>query len=169
MLDGSFLHFAILAAFAGLMTWAAVEDLRRYLLPNIISVAVVVLYPFYVWTAPAPVDWLWSLALGGGALAVGFLLFSRGWIGGGDAKLVAVVALWAGPDQFLRFLLVTALAGGALGIALLTIRRLRRAAPQAAVAGGATQPKSPTKLPLPYGVAIAFGGVTTVFGSLIGG
>ena len=65
MSNASLLHFAILAAFAGLMIWAAVEDVRRYLLPNLISVAVVGLFPFYVWTAPAPVDWLWSLALGG--------------------------------------------------------------------------------------------------------
>ena len=32
-------------------------------------------------------------------LVVTFVFFSRGWIGGGDAKLAAATALWLGFDQ----------------------------------------------------------------------
>jgi prepilin peptidase CpaA len=169
MLNASAIHLAVLAVFVGLMIWAAVEDARRFVIPNYISLLLVALYPAHVLLAPAPIAWMTALAIGAGVLAVGFLLFSRGYFGGGDAKLLAAVSLWAGPDQFLRFTLATALAGGVLALALLVVRRLRRATPQAALAGQGNESKSATQMQLPYGVAIAAGGLTAVLGSLIGG
>jgi prepilin peptidase CpaA len=57
-------------------------------------------------------------------LLVGFAMFSRGWIGGGDAKLMAAAALWLGCDSLLVYLVWTALLGGGLALLLLTYRRL---------------------------------------------
>jgi prepilin peptidase CpaA len=49
-------------------------------------------------------------------------MFAAGWIGGGDAKLFAVSALWLGWSGLPVFLMVTALAGGALAVLLLNAR-----------------------------------------------
>src|SRR5690606_17246076 len=56
-------------------------------------------------------------------LLAGFALFTLGWIGGGDAKLMAAASLWLGFDNLLVFLVWTALLGGALSLLILTYRR----------------------------------------------
>ena len=57
-------------------------------------------------------------------LVVGFAMFSRGWLGGGDAKLMVAAALWLGFEHLLPFLLWTAILGGGLAVLLLTYRRM---------------------------------------------
>ncbi|WP_262269893.1 A24 family peptidase [Microvirga yunnanensis] len=57
-------------------------------------------------------------------LAGAFLFFTMGWIGGGDAKLAAVTALWLGTEHTSDYILYTALFGSALTAALLGFRRL---------------------------------------------
>lgn len=63
-------------------------------------------------------------------LAVGYGLFCLGYLGGGDAKLLAVVGLWLGFAPSLLFVLYSALAGGVLaaGVGFLFITRLEAAA-----------------------------------------
>ena len=56
-----------------------------------------------------------SLAVGVGMLVVGAGMFALGWIGGGDAKLMAAAALWVGLRGLAPFAIYTALAGGAAG------------------------------------------------------
>lgn len=65
-----------------------------------------------------------SAAVAAGVLALGFILFARGWIGGGDAKLAAVTALWFGVDHTAAYLLYTALLGGVFTLILLQFRIL---------------------------------------------
>ena len=57
-------------------------------------------------------------------LAVAFIFFAQGWIGGGDAKLVAATALWFGFDHLLDYLIYASLFGGALTLAILQFRKL---------------------------------------------
>jgi prepilin peptidase CpaA len=57
-------------------------------------------------------------------LAVTFVLFARGWIGGGDAKLAAAIALWFGFEPLLPFLVYASLLGGGLTLLVLQFRRL---------------------------------------------
>lgn len=64
------------------------------------------------------------LAIGFGALAVGFAMFAAGWVGGGDAKFLAATALWMGWPNVVAFALMVALSGGGLAVALLTARRI---------------------------------------------
>jgi len=82
------LHLVALAGFAALMTAAAVEDVRRLVIPNAIVAGLCVLWPLQLASAPAI-----SLAGTAGAalcaaavFAAGALLFSRGLMGGGDVK-----------------------------------------------------------------------------------
>ena len=56
-------------------------------------------------------------------LVVTFGCFAAGWMGGGDAKLLAATALWFGPTQLLLdYLVLGAVFGGILTIALLLAR-----------------------------------------------
>jgi prepilin peptidase CpaA len=64
----------------------------------------------------------WSIVIAAGLLSVCFVFFARGWMGGGDVKLIAVAALWFGVDYTPAFLLYTALFGGALTLAVLRLR-----------------------------------------------
>lgn len=61
----------------------------------------------------------------GAALAVfllGFVCWRRGWLGGGDVKLLAAVALLVAPWRVPGLLAAIALAGGVLALAYLLLR-----------------------------------------------
>ncbi len=130
---------------------AAVEDLRRLVIPNTVVLGLCTLWPLQLAAAP-------DISLFGSAsaafcaaavFAVGIVLFSRGVVGGGDVKLLTAATLWAGPDLTPALLIGTAVLGGLLTLALLFPLALRAVfAPTAAV--GAAK-----RLPVPYGVAIA--------------
>jgi prepilin peptidase CpaA len=103
------------AAFTGLMAAAAVEDFRRLVIPNTIVAGLCVLWPLHLAATPS-FTLAGSLGAGGCAVAVflvGALLFSRGLIGGGDVKLLAVATLWAGPASTPALLIATAVFGEA--------------------------------------------------------
>jgi prepilin peptidase CpaA len=65
---------------------------------------------------------LLHLAAGAIVLVFAFVFFTRGWIGGGDAKLAAATALWLGFDHLMPYLLYASLFGGALTLLLLQFR-----------------------------------------------
>jgi prepilin peptidase CpaA len=162
------IHLGVVAAFAALLLFAAVEDGRRFIIPNTVSLGIAILYPAHVLTTATPVDWLGAVGVAGAALVIGMVLFARRLIGGGDAKLIAAVALWAGPQHFVPFFFVTTLTGAAISLALLAHRRWLRpvvATAGSAVGSGAGKPA----LDLPYGIAIAAGGVNLAVSFAIGG
>ena len=92
-------------------------------------------------------------------LLIGFCLFAANIIGGGDAKLLAAAALWAGWTELPSLLFYTALAGGALAIVMVVWEMLRSHAELTAGASPSALLKRAISLKpdLPYGVAIAFG------------
>ena len=59
---------------------------------------------------------------------IGFVFYTRGWIGGGDAKLAAATALWFGFDHFYDFVLFASVLGGVLTLLDLEISRVSVAA-----------------------------------------
>jgi prepilin peptidase CpaA len=134
------------------LTWAAVSDFRHFLIPNRISVFVAGGYLIAVAGMPMHA-WLAGLATGGAVLAAGTLLFARGFVGGGDVKLASVAALWAGPGLFSDFALATGIVGIALaGLMLSPLRRRLPAAPEG-------DPTTGLRQPMPFGVALAAGGL----------
>ena len=106
--------------------------------------------------------------MGAGALtlAIGFFMITRGWLGGGDAKLIAAIMLWAGPERAMEFVLVTTVAGGFLAVGLLFRNRLPHATVPS-LNGPEASPIAPSKRTIPYAVAIACGGLYVAF-TLIG-
>ncbi len=162
-----FLSHLTLLLFAGLLVWAAVTDVRRFLIPNRISLAIVVLYPAYVLMSDQPVDWLGAVVVFTLVFAAGAVLFALGITGGGDVKILAATSLWAGPEIVVEFLLVTAIVGGMLGfgkLAMVKYARMRLA--RCGEPEDAQQ--SISEQYLPYGVAIVAGGLFVVW-RLIGG
>ena len=147
-----------LTAFAGLLVWAAWSDLRDYLIPNRICLAVVAVFPVHVLATGAYEIVPGALAAAGATFAVGFALFAFRIAGGGDVKLMTGVALWAGPAQIGSFLFMTALAGGLLA-AFLAMRAWRHSA-DAVPDGAATLRLIAVRdTKIPYGAAIALGGL----------
>lgn len=149
----------------GVVTYAAVVDALTFEIADGVSFTIVA--AFAVWllagtpSADVAVDQLVGHLLTGGAVLLGgVLLFAAGAFGGGDAKMLSAVALWAGPEWIGLLLLLTALFGGFLCLALLMGR--------AAVRRAGTVP--PLLAPLltgetrvPYGIAIAAGTLTLFF------
>lgn len=98
-------------------------DLITMTIPNRISLFLVAgflaLAPFVGLT---PGQYLAHLVSGGAMLAIGILMFSQGWIGGGDAKLAAATALWLGFDHLVVYLLYASIFGGVLTLAMIRFR-----------------------------------------------
>ena len=147
-----------IAIFAVTVTFvaAAITDATTYLIPHRYPSAVALSFVFYAIGKPAPV-WYCGAAVAAAMLAIGVVLFDRGVLGGGDVKLLAAGALWSGVDQLPLMLLVTSLAGGALALAHLS--PLGRLMPARAGTPAVSDFRSRLQQPIPFGVAIATGGV----------
>jgi prepilin peptidase CpaA len=149
-----------LALALGLISAAALSDLASYRIPNRLVAPLAALYPPGALLDPAGLD-PWAPAVAALLLALGFALFAWGKLGGGDAKLLAAVGLWAGLADAPAFLLVTCLAGGALSLAALGPGRLA-ATYVAARVGALRLHQGLAAGQVPYGVAIAAGGLSVL-------
>jgi prepilin peptidase CpaA len=114
---------AAAAIFAFAMVYAGLTDLTTMRIRNNLCLwlfgSYAALAPFVGFTVE---QIAWSAAFAAGLLAVSFILFAFGWMGGGDGKLLAVTALWLGVDHAPAFLIYTGLFGGALTLAVLQLR-----------------------------------------------
>src|ERR1700722_7617575 len=91
---------AVLLIFPAGMALAASMDLLTMTIPNRLCVALVVGYFIMACLFGLPMHAvLFNISCGAVVLAVTFGLFSLGWIGGGDAKLAAAIALWLGESD----------------------------------------------------------------------
>ncbi len=156
----------VLMLFAGILVWAAISDLSRYVIPNRVCVALVVLYAAYAGAAPVTPDILGALLIATFVFAVGAAMFGAGLMGGGDVKLMTAVALWAGPTFAVPFIFTTAMAGGLLAMVILSPFGVWLPAPPVALFRAGLRPHR-AKQSMPYGVAIAVGGVCTAIDLLL--
>lgn len=137
------------------LLWAAASDLATMQIPNRISILLAAAFAPAAALAGHDMATLGlQLAFGAGALMVCAALFYFGVFGGGDAKLMAAVALWTGPAALAPFLFWTAVAGGGLAAVLIGLRRMRLAPAQPWAARLLTHGEG-----APYAVAIAIGGL----------
>src|SRR5260370_20089393 len=114
------LHAVLLTVFAVLMVAAAVEDFRRLTIPNLVPAALCLLWPaYFAATAPSLYGALAAIGCALAVFLVGAALFARGWLGGGDVKLLAAATLWAGPAGTPSLLILTGMLGGAPALFLL--------------------------------------------------
>jgi prepilin peptidase CpaA len=162
------LHLVPLAGFTGFMLTAGFEDLRRLIIPNRLTLAICLLWPLEMAAAwPGASAVIAALGCAAAVFTAGTVLFARGVIGGGDVKLLAAAALWAGPGGTPALLVGTALLGGVLALALLTPLGPRLAALRGAGAGEAAAALHDAKS-VPYGVAIAAASLIVTLPPLLG-
>lgn len=136
---------------------AAAKDLVSYTIPNWISLGLIGAFCLLAVVAGLePQSLVGHAGAGAVALLIGMGLFALGWIGGGDAKLLAACCLWFGWPDSEVFLLDTALAGGAFAVLLLVARGQMVRAVLPASPGWVGRLTTPGE-PAPYGVAIALG------------
>ncbi len=153
-----------LALFAGLLLIGAVSDVATMKIPNWVSIALAAGYVLFAAIAqPGWAPFGWHLLFGFGVLIAGFLLFQIGIVGGGDVKLIAAASLWTGLGAFGAFALWMAIAGGLLALILLIARKI--------VQPSETRPAFINRLlkprgGVPYGVAIAAGGIAAASAAL---
>lgn len=152
VLESTVLHLATLFVAAALFAAAAISDVRSYRIPNTLGAALVLLFPVFAATSPHPVAWPQNIAIFAVVSAVGFAAFWRGLVGAGDVKLLSAASLWAGPHFLAVLLFVMALAGGVESFVAAVAVFLKRSKNGGALAF--------RKVQIPYGVAIATGGVT---------
>jgi prepilin peptidase CpaA len=134
------------ATLALMLLWAAVVDIRTRTIANGLNLAIALMAPVFWWAMG--VD-LWPDAAIRVGVAVGvFLLFAAafhlGAMGGGDVKLAAALALWFAPGDTLFLIVIMSLAGGLLTLIVMIEHKLK---------------KNEGRPEVPYGVAIAFGGM----------
>ena len=146
MINGPFTEI-LLAGLAAILVFAAVVDIRTFTISNRLNLTVALLAPVY-WASVALSPWpdvAIQLALGAAVFTILAGAFYAGMMGGGDVKLAAALALWFSPVSTMKFLVFMSLAGGLLTLGYLAWHRAgkREGRPQ-----------------IPYGVAIAFGGLT---------
>jgi prepilin peptidase CpaA len=147
----------VLGIFAILVIGAAVRDLATFTIPNWISLALMLAFaPAALMAGVSLADIGVGFAVGAGVLALGAGMFALGWIGGGDAKLMASAALWIGLRGLAPFAVYTALAGGLLALGLLALRSAWLAPIVNAGPAWSKRLATPGES-APYGVAIAVG------------
>jgi prepilin peptidase CpaA len=145
MFNGVFTDL-LLIVLAAILIVAAVVDLRTFTISNRLNLTVALLAPVY-WVSIALSPWpdiAAHLAAGAAVFLLLAAAFYAGMMGGGDVKLAAALALWFPPLATIKFLVIMSIAGGLLTLAILGFHHLgkREGRPE-----------------IPYGVAIAFGGL----------
>jgi prepilin peptidase CpaA len=116
-------EFLVLVALPALLAAAAGWDMASFTIPNRLQIALLVAFMLFVAATGMNLSVLgWHLLAGLAGLLIGFGLFAAGWIGGGDAKLFAAVALWLGFRDMMPYAIVASVFGGVLTIGLLVMR-----------------------------------------------
>jgi prepilin peptidase CpaA len=113
-----------LSLFPALMAFAAVSDLLTMTISNRVSLALTAGFAVVALAGGMGLsDMLLHAGAGIAVLTVAFVCFAMGWVGGGDAKVAASVALWFGFAHLTNYLLYASLFGGALTLLLLQFRQ----------------------------------------------
>ena len=148
----------VLIVFPLLMVFACLYDLLTELIPNRISLFL--LAAFCVMAALMQISWPvfgYHIASGFIFLSLAFTLFSMGWIGGGDGKLAAAVALWLGLPLLLDFTITVSLLGDLLAMVLVIFRRFPL--PETLLKIEWITRLHSYKGPVPYGITIGLAGL----------
>ena len=140
------LSWTLLGALTLLLLAACWFDVKARTIPNWLNLVIAALALPFWWSIGLA---LWpdiALQIGVAALVLfAFALaFAIGAMGGGDVKLIAALALWLPWQAVVLLIFIMSVAGGALTAAMYLRHKLA---------------KRTERLEVPYGLAIAFGGL----------
>jgi len=143
---GNAISVFLLVALAAMLVVACWCDLKARTIPNLLNLAIALLAIPFWWSIGLALwpDVAWQLGVSVAVFCLFAIAFALGAMGGGDVKLVAAIALWLPAQSVIALLFIMSVAGGALTLAMLIRHKLAR---------------KPGQLEIPYGVAIAFGGL----------
>jgi prepilin peptidase CpaA len=151
-----FAEWLVIFALPALLAAAAGWDLASFTIPNFLQAALLAAFAAFAVAAGLSLPAIgFHLLAGLVGLAIGFMLFALGYIGGGDAKLFAVLMLWLGFRDVVPYALFASLFGGALTLGLLFLRNLPL--PAFLARQGWIVRLHDEKSGIPYGVALALG------------
>ena len=150
------LDIARLLLFPALMAFAAASDLFTMTISNRVSLALMAGFLVLALLGGMGLhDLLLHIGAGAAVLVVAFGCFAMGWVGGGDAKVAAGVALWLGFDHLVNYLVIASLLGGGLTLLLLQFRQWPLPYPLATQAW--LNRLHDKQSGIPYGIALAIG------------
>jgi prepilin peptidase CpaA len=145
MMNGGF-TLALLGLLAATLVWIAIIDVRTYTIADGLNLAIALAAPLYWWSVGLPL-WPDAAIRVGVGVAVFFLFagaFYMNVMGGGDVKLAGALALWFTPYETLTLIVVMSIAGGVLTLIVVGLHNFQ---------------KKEGRPEVPYGVAIAVGGM----------
>jgi len=143
-----------LTLFPAMMAFAAASDLFTMTIANRVSLILAGGFALLaVLSGMTAAELLSHAGAAAAVLAVAFVFFACGWIGGGDAKLAAAVALWLGFAHLADYLVYASLLGGALTLALIQFRAVPL--PQVFVGRQWAERLHDRAGGVPYGIALA--------------
>jgi leader peptidase (prepilin peptidase)/N-methyltransferase len=124
---GLSISFAVYALLASTLLVVALIDYDHRIIPNIITLpGIAIGLVLSTWALPiTPLDSLLGLLLGG-TLFYLIALFSRGGMGGGDIKLIAMIGAFLGWQGALFTTFIGALLGSLVGMTLMLLGRKGR-------------------------------------------
>ena len=161
------LHGLLLVAGATCLFMAAAQDVVARTIPHWAVAGIVATGVLLRFTDGGLAPSCLTAAL---IFAAASILWSAGWMGGGDAKLFGAVAIILPPASILSALSATAAAGAVLALPYLLLRgRLGRPVPGGRSLGVLVRSWRAERFrlhrggPVPYGVAIAFGAVLNLW------
>ena len=124
-----FLSHIVLLITATTLFYVAIKDLQEFKIRNEIVIALACLYGIYAFLSGEWTTAYWNVGLA--LIMFVFLLFfyARGWLGGGDVKILTVGFLWAGERYAMVFaillLVFACIHVGAARIGWVASRHLR--------------------------------------------
>jgi len=118
--------YAVPIVAVGLFTIAAYGDVRTRRIPNTLALAVAALGLLRLVLAGDPAAALLGIGAATAIFVIGFLLFWRGMLGGGDVKLMAAAVLLVGASGLSLFLVAMSLCGLVVTLATLAADRAAR-------------------------------------------
>ena len=162
----SSLALLALLVFPLLMAFAASSDMLTMRISNRLIALVIAAFFVLAFAVGLPFETIgMHLACAALVLVFSFAFFAFGWIGGGDAKLVAATTLWLGFGMMLPYLVYASLLGGALTLLLLAARRWPL--PERLRSIGWIDRLHDSKTGVPYGIALAAAGLLVYSDSAI--
>ena len=151
-------HYLAFIVFPLGMAFAATSDVLTMTISNKLMLG---LAAAFVILAPLAgmnlADFGMHWAAAGIVLAVAFVCFAFGWIGGGDAKLATVTTLWIGWSNSVEFIAAASIFGGVLTLFMLSFRRA--VLPAFVIRKPWIQRLHDDRAGVPYGVALAAAGL----------
>jgi len=147
-------EFLVLIALPLLLAVAAGWDIASFTIPNFLTLALLGAFVVFAFAAGLSFTVIgWHLLAGILGLLIGFTLFAIGHVGGGDAKLFAVMVLWLGLKDLMPYALIASVLGGVLALGLMLMRSWPL--PVFLARQGWMLKLHDSKAGIPYGVALA--------------